>query len=454
MRSHDQIIAGRIRQIKEGKEVLGPVIYWMSRDQRVNDNWALLYSQELAQKNNVALVVAFCLVPDFLNATIRHYDFMLEGLKEVEASLKKKNIPFVLLEGDPVEQLTAFLSKHKAGKLVTDFDPLRPKRQWKEKLIECIDISVYEVDAHNIIPCWQASPKQEYGAYTIRPKIKKQILNYLDDFPLLEENKVSLNSEIAEIKWDQLKGKLKVNRDVKEINWLKPGEQAAQKTLELFLSEKFCRYAQEKNDPSKDALSNLSPYLHFGQISAQRVAMKASQAGVHNESKDSFLEELIVRRELSDNYCFYNPAYDDLKTLPNWAYTTLDKHRKDVRKTVYTLDKFETARTHDELWNAAQSEMLKTGKMHGYMRMYWAKKILEWSESPEQALEYAIYLNDKYELDGRDPNGYTGIMWSIGGLHDRAWKEREIFGKIRFMSYNGCKTKFDIKIYIEKTHKL
>jgi deoxyribodipyrimidine photo-lyase len=196
--------------------------------------------------------------------------------------------------------------------------------------------------------------------------------------------------------------------------------------------------------------SNLSPYLHFGQISAQRIALETYKRKHNIETKDAFLEELIVRRELSDNFCFYNKNYDSFDGFPEWAKKTLNEHRKDKREFTYNLEQFEKAKTHDDLWNAAQIEMVKTGKMHGYMRMYWAKKILEWTETPEEALEFSIYLNDKYELDGRDPNGYTGCAWSIGGVHDRAWTERPVFGKIRYMNYNGAKRKFDVKRYIQK----
>ncbi len=170
--------------------------------------------------------------------------------------------------------------------------------------------------------------------------------------------------------------------------------------------------------------------------------------------KDAFLEELIIRRELSDNFCFYNPRYDSFDGFPEWARKTLNEHRKDRRPYLYSLEQFETAQTHDKLWNAAQTEMVKRGKMHGYMRMYWAKKILEWTPSPEVAMEVAIHLNNRYELDGRDPNGYAGIAWSIGGVHDRAWNERNIFGKIRYMSYNGCKSKFNIEGYVEHVKSL
>jgi deoxyribodipyrimidine photo-lyase len=240
-----------------------------------------------------------------------------------------------------------------------------------------------------------------------------------------------------------------VERTVPEVTWIAPGEREGQKALKNFVRRSLSLYGEKRNDPGQQGQSHLSPYLHFGQVSAQRVALEVLKSDAGREAKESFLEELIVRRELADNFCFYNPLYDRFEGFPQWAKKTLNEHRNDSRRYLYSSKVFEQGGTHDDLWNAAQREMVKRGKMHGYMRMYWAKKILEWTESPEKALAIAIYLNDRYELDGRDPNGYAGISWSIGGVHDRAWTEREIFGKVRFMSYNGCRSKFDIKAYIE-----
>jgi deoxyribodipyrimidine photo-lyase len=228
------------------------------------------------------------------------------------------------------------------------------------------------------------------------------------------------------------------------------GEKAARKMLQEFLQAKLAAYPDKRNDPNEDAQSNLSPYLHFGQIAAQRAALEVEESSAPRLARAAFLEELVVRRELSDNFCFYNPHYDRVAGFPQWAQSTLAAHRRDPRPYLYSRDELERAETHDDLWNAAQLEMVQRGKMHGYLRMYWAKKILEWTESPEQALDIAIYLNDKYELDGRDPNGYTGIAWSIGGVHDRAWGERPVFGKIRYMSYGGSKGKFDVRAYVQK----
>ncbi|MGB6378146.1 MAG: deoxyribodipyrimidine photo-lyase [Syntrophobacteria bacterium] len=439
----------RVRIVKQGSIGSGSVLYWMSRDQRVNDNWALLFAQELALERKVSLGVVFCLAPSFLNATSRQYGFMLKGLQEVENHLAELNIPFFLLIGSPEQELPAFLVKHHIGSLVTDFDPLRIKQQWKKEVAAHIKSRIYEVDGRNIVPCWEASSKKEYAAYTLRPKIHRALPEFLKDFPLAQKHPFPWPKKVKKTNWDKAEISLKIDRSVPEIDWLLPGEKAAAATLDRFLTKKLSAYASRRNDPTEDGVSNLSPYLHFGQISAQRVALQLKKKKVNKESKDGFLEELIVRRELSDNFCFYNPDYDRFAGFPEWAQKTLNEHRGDKREYLYSLEQFEDGKTHDDLWNAAQMEMVHRGKMHGYLRMYWAKKILEWTGSPEEALEVAILLNDKYELDGRDTNGYVGIAWSVGGVHDRAWKERPIFGKIRYMSYGGCKAKFDVNSYIK-----
>ncbi len=445
----------RVRLLQEGKDDERAVIYWMSRDQRAHDNWALLFAQELALKKRVPLVVVFCLVSNFLGATSRQYGFMLKGLKELSDEIKKYNIPFFLLQGNPSEMIPAFIKKIKSGCLVSDFDPLGIKRIWKRDVAKQINIPFYEVDAHNIVPCFYVSKKQEFGAYTIRPKINKVLPEFLEEFPKLKRMQ-SFDGFIKneEINWNKITNELNIDFSVKEIDWLEPGEKAASKLLKSFIKNKLKNYDENRNDPTKNAQSNLSPYLHFGQLSAQRVALEIIRSSGNEESKKSFLEELIIRRELSDNFCYYNQKYDSFEGFPNWAKETLNRHRKDKREYVYSLREFENAQTHEDLWNAAQVELVTIGKLSGYMRMYWAKKILEWSKSPEEALKIAVYLNDKYELDGRDPNGYVGCAWSIGGVHDRAWAERPVYGKIRYMNKNGCVKKFDIEKYIKRHSKL
>jgi len=440
----------RVRNLNDKPFREGPVVYWMSRDQRIADNWALLYAQEIALAHKQPLLVVFCLVPEYLGATMRHYRFMLKGLTELEAGLQNLNIGFCLLNGKPEDEITRFCSTNKAGALIGDFSPLRLNRQWKTAVVKNISLPFFEVDAHNVVPCLAASPKQEYAAYTIRPKINKLLPEFLTDLPRVVKHPYKAPDQSHPNDWEAAEGLLEVDNTGKEVLHFPHGEAAAQEAMRSFITNKLARYDEDRNDPAKDGQSNLSPYLHFGQLGAQRLAYEVTQAGKSGLAVESFLEELLVRRELSDNFCFHNEYYDAVKGFPRWAQETLAAHSADPREYLYTLEEFESSQTDDSLWNAAQSEMVITGKMHGYMRMYWAKKILEWTESPEQAMEFAIYLNDRYSLDGRDPNGYSGIAWSIGGVHDRAWGERPIFGKIRYMSYKGIKSKFNIAGYIDE----
>ena len=443
----------RARNIGRYNRKDGIVLYWMSREQRVHNNWALLYAQQKAQERKVPLVVMFTLVLEYPGANFRHYSFMLKGLKEVEAELRKYNIPLVLLLGHPPELIQNFVLEVNAGLIVTDFDPIRIKQEWKEELKKRVLTEMHEVDAHNIVPCWYVSDKEEYSAATFRRKITPLLETFLEPYPSLQEQMLNPLAH-HKIKWDAMIKALELKADISEVNWLIPGEKAAKLIFEEFAINKLKRYNSDRNNPNVDAQSNLSPYLHFGHISAQWVAIELLRSDLPEEEINAFLEQLIVRKELSDNFCYYNKNYDNLKCARSWAITTLKEHSKDEREYNYSLEELENAQTHIELWNAAQSELLKTGKMHGYMRMYWAKKILEWTESPEEALRIANYLNDKYALDGRDPNGYVGCAWSIVGIHDRPWSERPVFGKIRYMNTSGCKRKFDVDRYIKSVGQI
>ncbi len=433
----------RIRKLNKKDYSSGPVIYWMDRERRMRDNWAFVCAQKCAKQWEVPMAVVYVLPETFLDSAWRQHHFMIEGFKELIKDLEEKNIPFYMLLGDPEKEINKFVEDNEVGCVVTDFTPLKLPRSWRDKLEKSLDVPFYEVDARNVVPVWEASPKQEYGAYTIRPKIHKKLDEFLDDFPNVRKIKEKWKGKVPKIDWKEVEDFLKVDKKVESVDWLKPGERAASKVLSDFLSNKSEDYSEKRNDPNADVLSDLSPYLHFGHISAQKVALMA-------QGHETFLEELIVRRELAENYCFYNEDYDSFEGFPDWAKKTLEEHRKDQREYNYSLKEFEEAKTHQDLWNAAQMQMVKSGKMHGYMRMYWCKKIFEWTKSPEEAMEIAIYLNDKYELDGRDPNGYVGVAWSIGGVHDRAWTERDIFGKIRYMNLNGCKRKFDVQRYIDE----
>lgn len=438
----------RVLALKNSRNSGECIVYWISREQRVNNNFALSLAQNLAKKRFKKLVVVFTLANSFLGSSLRQYSFMLDGLIELEQALKKINIPFVMLCGNPPQALNSFCISNKVETVVLDFDPLRIKQHWQQEFKNEFDGNIYEVDGHNIVPCRLASNKQEFAAYTIRPKIKKYLLHFLTQQCSIEPHVYNTNSDFVINNFEKLLADLKADTSVKPVSWLKSGEKSAYQCLKFFIENRLNGYAALRNNPNLQACSNLSIYLHFGQIYSGDIANQIQLADAPDVDKLAFLEELIIRKELSDNFCFYNKFYDSEDGFPSWAKSTLAEHENDTRVHMYSITEFENCLTTDSLWNAAQSELLITGKIHGYMRMYWAKKILEWSPNASIAIKTAIYLNDKYALDGRDPNGYTGIAWSIGGVHDRAWFNREIFGKVRYMNANGANSKFDTKAYI------
>lgn len=465
----------RIRKINELLVGNGPIVYWMNREIRTEDNWALLYAEELALEKKVPLVVVYNLALGFLGGGYRQWSFKIGGLKEVEVSLRKKNIPFFLVvdrggKDESSNGLLDFFASVKAGAVVTDFSPIRAQMQWVKDIKKSIGCSFQMVDAHNIVPVWVASDKEEWAAYTLRPKLHQLLPEYLEDFPQLKKHPHSFAGAVREIDWSGLLNDAAVDRGVTETEFT-PGEEAAHQTLKTFMTTRLPRYATDRNDPLAQAQSDLSPYFHYGMMAPARAALEVLTAtgkpisevlhAAKNKAKvdpdaapgpidhaSAFLEESIIRRELADNFCFYNKNYDSADGFAEWAKKSHAKTRSDEREYLYSLAQFEEGKTHDALWNAAQMEMVQSGKMHGYLRMYWAKKILEWTKSPEEAMKIAIALNDKYELDGRDPNGYAGIAWSIGGVHDRAWFSRPVFGTIRYMARSGCEKKFDVPAYI------
>ncbi len=437
----------RIRRYNGESKLQGPVLYWVHREFRFQDNWALHHARGEALRLQVPLAVVFCLVPEFLGATLRQFDFLLKGLEASESTLQQANIPLILRSGDPATEINRLCKELQPSLVVTDYDPLRIKRHWIQSLLKGQRAPVLEVDSRNIVPVWEASPKREYMARTIRPKIHKLLPEFLTPFPQFSSHPHAWDTPPASLSFPELRQTLRVDTTVGPVDWLKPGEKGAQQTLTTFLTTRLNTYDQ-RNDPNKDACSDLSPYLHFGMISAQRILLEIDKRGLNSDNVESFVEELVVRRELSDNFCFYSADYDQVSAFPEWAQRTLEEHSKDPRQYLYSLEEFDQAVTHQPLWNAAQRQLVQTGAMHGYMRMYWAKKILEWTPTPADALRIAIYLNDRYALDGRESNGYTGIAWSIGGVHDRGWTKRPIFGSIRYMNANGARRKFDVQRYI------
>lgn len=428
------------------------------------DNWALLYAQNLALEGKQPLLVVYNLAIGYLGGGLRQHVFKVGGLRVLAKNLRDKGISFrVDYSKDFPKALSKMVTMLGCSHVVTDFTPLKVNKAWEDAFIkeaERLGIRFDQVDAHNIVPCWVASDKLEYAARTIRPRLWRNWDTYSTEFPTLHKHPYHYDGAHFEITseacFDMLLSDNEqqllagLDHGVKPVTKVLPGEDAGLEHLYTFIKN-MKGYSQFRNDPTKNAISDLSPYFHYGMVSPQRAVMEVAKAkSIPKPDRDAFIEEAFIRRELADNFCYYNENYDRFEGFHNWAQKTLQDHEADKRKYVYSLSQLEKASTHDELWNACQNQMLKSGKMHGYLRMYWGKKILEWTENPRQALKFAIYLNDKYELDGRDPNGYVGCAWSIGGIHDQGWAERPIFGKIRYMTYDGCKRKFDIQKYINK----
>lgn len=423
------------------------IIYWMRCEHRAQDNWGLLYALQEANSNNLPLLVIFCLPGSTPHGCYRQKQFLYDGIKETKKALERIGISFINSNAEHPEELAERITTFAPWMVVTDHSSLKPQQLWLRTIKNHTECAIAEVDGRNIVPLRHVSDKQEYAARTIRPKIHRLLEQFLTPFAKLTAPKVIWQGDTRSEPFKPPQAGLDNSTTVPLF---KAGEKAAHDVLQRFVNKKIHNYLL-RNDPTKDALSNLSPYLHYGMLSAQRAVLETLEhPQVPVEAKEVFLEELVVRRELADNFCFYNPLYDSTKSFPQWAQKTLEKHRSDPRDYIYSLQELEQAETHDPLWNAAQQELVYHGKMHGYMRMYWAKKILEWTASPEDAMHYAIFLNDTYSLDGVDSNGYTGIAWSIGGVHDRAWRERPVFGTIRYMNYNGAKRKFNVDEYIEK----
>jgi len=424
------------------------VLYWMQAAQRSEYNHALEYAIQTANKLNKPPVVVFGLTDDYPEANLRHYYFMLQGLREVRTALEAKGIQMVIRRGTP--DLSAVELSRQAALVIVDAGHLRIQRQWRKKAAAQIDCPLYEIQTNLIVPVEEASVKEEFSAGTFRPRITKKLDRYLIPLkhrkPKLDSLALKFDSfDIGDI--DKAVAALNIDRSVGKVNAFHGGASEAKRRLRDFLKNKLDSYAELRNDPTLDYLSGMSPYLHFGQISPLYIALEVMKTD--SPGKDAYLEELIVRRELSHNFVFYNDKYDSFEGLPPWAKATLNFHRRDKRQYLYSLDQFEQAKTHDPYWNAAQKEMVLTGRMHSYMRMYWGKKILEWSRNPQVGFKIALYLNNKYELDGRDPNGFTGVAWCFG-KHDRAWAERPVLGKIRYMNAAGLERKFNADQYVKK----
>jgi deoxyribodipyrimidine photo-lyase len=432
------------------------VLYWMQQSQRAETNHALEYAVQQANKMDDGVLVVFGLMDDYPEANLRHYTFMLEGLQETQAALAKRGIKMVVKKGNPAD--VALAVGRKASVIVCDCGYLRHQRQWRKKVAQNAGCRVVQVESDVVVPIEVVSNKAEYAARTIRPKIHKHLRDYLVEFKPTKIKKSSLQLRVSGIDLrniDAVLEKMSLDRSVLPVShFFKGGTAQAQEMFADFLRHRFASYVENRNQPQTDDVSHMSKYLHFGQISPLFLALQVQNAAKgHKDAKDAFQEELIVRRELAMNFVYYTPKYDSYSCLPKWAQKTLIAHKKDKREWVYSRRQLENAKTHDDYWNAAMREMKSTGFMHNYMRMYWGKKILEWSQTPEQGFKTTLAINNKYFLDGRDANSYTGVAW-VFGVHDRAWFERPIFGKIRYMAASGLERKCDIQAYVKKVDAL
>ncbi|HET9409090.1 MAG TPA: deoxyribodipyrimidine photo-lyase [Candidatus Sulfotelmatobacter sp.] len=424
------------------------VVYWMQRSQRGIDNPALDVAIDVANAMGKPVVAFFAPVPFYPRANLRHYRFLLDGVPDMASDLAKRQVGFVL-RTFPKHNLLRFCTEVKPALVIGDENPLREPESWRAKAAAKLKVPLWTVDSDVVVPS-KLLEKAQYAARTIRPRLERHLKRFL----------VESKNPQARVAWKKPKGLVslgpsidvthgwKIDRSVSPVSSWRGGSREAHRRLTDFVKHHLRGYSTNRNRPEITGTSRLSPFLHFGHISPVTVALAVKKAEAPKADKQAFLDQLITWRELSINLVRFNPNYDNFECGEPWAHRTLAKHASDRRPVLYTEKQMENAESHDPLWNAAQRQMVDTGWMHNYMRMYWAKKILEWSKSPAEAFQIAVALNDKYELDGRDPNGYAGIAWAIVGKFDRPWFERPIFGQIRYMSAASTGKKFDSRKYI------
>lgn len=386
------------KPIKNGK-----IIYLCEREVRAKDNFTLQLALQKSKELNLPLKIFHPKINYEYNPKQKFIDNQIE---QAERQFKQIGLDFEVIEKSPDE----IIKNLNPALIILDFNPIL-----KRDYLKNADFKIYEIDGHNIIPARFFPDTQEYSAATLRRKIYYNIYPYMSEFNNLTTKKV-------------------------EADYI----------LEDFIKNKLPYYAEYKNDISKDVLSGLSKYINLGFISSQRVALEVIKSGVNDINKEVFLEELIVRKELADNFCLYANSFKDFSGISNWAKMSLNNHKFDIRPYIYSMEELENAKTYDTLWNATQIQLIREGTIHGYLRMYWAKKISEWTFQPKEALKTAIYLNDKYAYDSPSANGYVGILWAIAGLHDRAFVDYPITGKIRRMTYDSIKRKYDLGDYLQK----
>ncbi len=433
------------------------VLYWMQQSQRAVHNPALAYALEQANAEGRPLLVVFGLMDDYPEANLRHYTFMLEGLRETQATLAERGLKMVVRHGRPDEVALAYADE--ASLLVTDRGYLRHQKRWRAHVAEEAPCRVVQVEGDVVVPVETVTDKAEYAARTIRPKIHEHLDRFLSLPDTVPVKHPSVGLDVPEgLSLDEIgtvTERLDLDRSVPPVSSLYPGGRSeAVSILGAFLDQHLDGYDGNRNQIQSTAVSHMSKFLHFGQISPVWLAQQIQAADGPEADVESYVEELVVRRELAMNHVQFRPdTYDAYVCLPDWARESLAEHADDEREHVYSRKELERSKTHDPYWNAAMKEMRETGYMHNYMRMYWGKKILEWSPDPETAYERTLALNNRYFLDGRDPNSYANVAW-VFGLHDRGWKERPVYGKVRYMSQGGLERKADPDAYVEKVDRL
>ena len=449
---HDRIARLNGAPFRDGAKY---VLYWSQMNRRADSNHALEFAAELANERRLPLLFYEGLTCSYPHANDRLHSFILEGVADTAERCRKLGIGYEFYarrrRSDPNARVYKLAAD--AAAVVTDDYPTFIAREHNARVPAKLDVACFAVDSSCIVPM-RMFEKREYAAYTIRPKIRKLLDRYLQPAAPLKVKTKWAGVPAAVPSVQEVVQSSDIDHGIAPVGGIHGGSKAAHRHLQSFLEHNLARYAKTKNEPSAHSTSSLSPYLHFGHISSLEVALAVREyAARHKLIADEFLEELIVRRELAFNFARSTDDAASLKNLPDWAQKTLADHAGDARDPLYSRAELIAAKTHDPLWNATQTEMLKRGKIHGYYRMYWGKKILEWSRDPQEAVDTMVHIHDVWALDGRDPNTCTNILWCLG-LHDRPWPERPIFGKVRYMSFEGMKRKTDIEAYIREVEQL
>jgi deoxyribodipyrimidine photo-lyase len=444
----------RLLELNNAPERSGDyVLYWMQQSQREAFNPALEVAIAAANRLSLPLLVGFGLTDDFPEANSRHYAFMLEGLRETAQRLRARGIAFVMRLGSP-DRVAIGLAR-RAALVVCDHGYLRIQKQWRARVAQAAGRRVLRVEGDVVVPVGVAASGAQVGARTLRPRIAAHRESFMAPLrrlrPRVPANSLKVAGDVSLDDIPKLLARLRLDRGVAPVPNLKGGYSQARRRLDDFVGGGLRGYVGARAHPGKPQVSMLSPYLHFGQVSPVEIALAVRGAAAPHADRGSYLEELIVRRELAANFVDNTPDYDRYECLPAWAQRTLALHARDRRPVTYGYDQLVAAGTHDPYWNAATREMLSTGYMQNHMRMYWGKKVLEWSRSPQEGYAQLLRLNNTYFVDGRDASSFANVGW-VFGLHDRPWPERPVFGSVRYMNAAGLKRKTDIEVYARRWH--